>query len=233
MVDLAGRVALVTGASRGIGRAVALAYARAGAHVVIAARTVGALEALDDEIRAGGGAATIMPVDMRALDKLDALGPALAEKFGRLDVFVGNAGVLGPLTPLGHLSAKDFDNAMMVNVQANFRLLRTLDPLLRASDAGRVIFTGSGKGEKATAYWGAYCITKAALKMMMEVYAAETVTTNVRVNLVSPGTTRTAMLDEAFPGGFTGDVKGVEDVVPLFLRLADKGCVAHGEVVRP
>lgn len=233
MVDLSGRVALVTGASRGIGRAVALAYAAAGAHVVMAARTVGALEAVDDEIRAAGGTATIMPVDLRALDKLDALGPALAEKFGRLDIFVANAGMLGTLTPLGHMTARDWDNAMMVNATANFRLIRTLDPLLRASDAGRAIFVGTKLAREARAYWGAYGVTKAALEMLAKIYAAETVTTNLRVNIVEPGTTDTALLREAYPGGMEGKLLSKpEDLVPLFLELAGPDCARHGDIVK-
>ncbi|MBU0859429.1 MAG: SDR family NAD(P)-dependent oxidoreductase [Alphaproteobacteria bacterium] len=232
MVDLSGRVALVTGASRGIGRAVALAYAKAGAHVVLAARTVGALEAVDDEIQAAGGSATIMPVDMRALDKLDALGPALAEKFGRLDIFVGNAGMLGTLTPLGHMTARDWDNVMMVNLTANFRLIRTLDPLLRASDAGRAIFTGTRMVNVPTAYWGAYTVSKAALDMLVKTYAAETATTNVRVNLVDPGTVDTAMLKDAFPGGYAGKTVQPEDLVETYLTLAAPDCAQHGKMLK-
>lgn len=230
MTDLKGRIALVTGASRGIGRAVAEAYAKAGAHVVLTARTVGALEAVDDAIRAAGGAATIMPLDLRALDKIDALGPALAEKFGRLDIFVGNAGMLGTLTPLGHMSAKDWDNVMMVNVTANFRLIRTLDPLLRASDAGRVIITGTRMAEHAAAYWGAYCVSKAALDMLAKTYAAETAKTNMRVNIVDPGTVDTAMLKDAYPGGYQGKTVTAESLTGIYLALAAAECDSHGAV---
>lgn len=233
MKNLEGRVALVTGASRGIGRAVAEAYARAGAHVILTARTVGALEAVDDAIRAAGGTATIMPLDLRALDKIDALGPALAEKFGKLDIFVGNAGMLGPLTPLSHMTAKDWDNVMMVNVAANFRLIRTLDPLLRASDAGRVIFTGSSTYERPKAYWGAYRVSKAAVNMLALTYAAETEKASVRVNIVHPGTVKTQMLTDAYPGGYQGDdAAEIADWVPTFLRLAAPELTAHGETVK-
>lgn len=230
MTDLKGKVALVTGASRGIGRAVAEAYAKAGAHVVLTARTVGALESVDDAIRVAGGQATIMPLDLRALDKIDALGPALAEKFGRLDIFVGNAGMLGTLTPLGHMTAKDWDNVMMVNLTANFRLIRTLDPLLRASSAGRVIFTGTRMAENASAYWGAYCVSKAALDMLAKTYAAETVATNVRVNIVDPGTVDTAMLKDAYPGGYQGKTVTPESLVGTYLSLAAAECDSHGTV---
>ena len=233
MTDLKGRIALVTGASRGIGRLVAEAYARAGAHVILTARTVGALEAADDAIRAAGGTATIMPLDLRALDKVDALGPALAEKFGRLDIFVGNAGMLGPLTPLSHMSAKDWDNVMTVNLAANFRLIRTLDPLLRASDAGRVIFTGSSTYERPRAYWGGYRVSKAALNMLAMTYAAETETTNVRVNIVHPSSMRTQMLTDAYPGGYQGD-DAVDPAawVGTYLALASPAHSGHGQTVK-
>lgn len=233
MTDLSGRIALVTGASRGVGRAVAEAYAKAGAHVILTARTVGALESVDDAIRAAGGAATIVPLDLRALDKIDALGPALAEKFGKLDIFVGNAGILGPLTPLSHMTAKDWDNVMMVNLTANFRLIRTLDPLLRASDAGRAIFTGSSTYERPRAYWGGYRVSKAALNMLAMTYAAETEKTNVRVNIVHPGTMKTQMLTDAYPGGYQGDdAMDVAAWVPTYLRLAAADLTEHGQTVK-
>ncbi len=232
MTALKGRIALVTGASRGIGAAVAQAYAAAGAHVVLIARTSGALEAVDDKIKIAGGSATLMPMDMAKLDNVDRLGPALAERFGRLDVAVGNAAMLGTLTPLPHARAADWDKVMNLNVTANFRLIRTLDPLLRASDAGRLIFTSSGLGQLPLAYWGAYCTSKAALEMMVKVYAAETEKTNLRANLVDPGLVDTAMLREAFPGGYQGQTRKPEDVAPLFLHLADPGCARHGEVVK-
>jgi NAD(P)-dependent dehydrogenase (short-subunit alcohol dehydrogenase family) len=233
MTDLKGRIALVTGASRGIGRAVAEAYAKAGAHVILTARTVGALEAVDDVIRAAGGQATIMPLDLRALDKIDALGPALADKFGKLDIFVGNAGILGPLTPLAHMTAKDWDNVMMVNVAANFRLIRTLDPLLRASDAGRVIFTGSSTYERPKAYWGAYRVSKAAVNMLAMTYAAETEQTKVRVNIVHPGSVKTQMLTDAYPGGYQGgDAAEIAEWVPTYLRLASPSLTEHGQEVK-
>lgn len=232
-IDLSGRVALITGASRGIGRAVALAYAKAGAQLILLARTVGALEALDDEIRGLGGQATLIPQDLTAFDKIDTLGPALAEKFGGLDIFVGNAGMLGTLGPLPHSKAQEWQKVMDVNVNANYRLIRTLDPLLRASDAGRMIFTSSGLARKPFAYWGAYCTSKAALEMMVKTYAAEVGKTNLRVNLVDPGTVDTAMIKEAFPGGYPGALRKPEDVAPLYLELAAPDCRRHGEVVGP
>lgn len=229
-IDLTGRVALVTGASRGIGAAVAKAYARAGAHVILTSRTMGALEEVDDEIQAAGGSATIMPLNMLDLDKIDAMGPALAEKFGRLDIAVGNAGMLGALTPLGHVDAKEWQRVMDLNVNANFRLIRTLDPLLRASDAGRLIMVSSSLAQSPRAYWGAYAVSKAALESLAKVYAAETVTTNMRVNVIDPGATRTAMRAKAYPGEDPAKPKAPEDTVPLFLQLASSTCASHGEV---
>jgi NAD(P)-dependent dehydrogenase (short-subunit alcohol dehydrogenase family) len=230
--DLSGRIALLTGASRGIGAAVARAYAKAGAHVILLARTVGALEALDDEIRGFGGTATLLPQDLRQHDKLDTLGPVIAERFGRLDILVGNAGMLGTLTPLPHMNAKEWQDVFDINVHANFRLIRTLDPLLRASDAGRAVFVTSGMAHKNTAYWGAYCASKAALDIMVKVYAAEVAHTALRVNLLSPGVVDTKMLKSAYPGGYqAGPVKQPEDLAPLFLDLADAACTRHGEVI--
>lgn len=229
---LAGRVALVTGASRGIGAAVALAYARAGAHVVLTARNTRALEGLDDQIRAQGGAATLIPLDLLDHDKIDAMGPALAEKFGRLDIFVGNAGMLGTLAPLGHINAKEWDRVIALNLTANFRLIRTLDPLLRASDAGRVIFVTSGAAEGYRAYWGAYAASKAGLESLARTYKAETDKTNIRVNLVDPGRVRTVMRAEAFPGEDPQTLVTPDHIVQTFLGLASPSCAKHGERVR-
>jgi NAD(P)-dependent dehydrogenase (short-subunit alcohol dehydrogenase family) len=230
-VDLSGRVALITGASRGIGAAVAKAYAKAGAHIVLVARTVGSLEEVDDAIQAGGGKATITPLDMLDLEAVDSLGPALAEKFGRLDIVVGNAGKLGTLGPLAHATAREWEKVINLNLISNFRLIRTLDPLLRASDAGRAIFVTSDVVQMCPAYWGSYTVSKTALEALVKTYAAEVVTTNIRANLVSPGAIDTAMLRKAFPGGYQGEMKQPEDVVPVFLKLASPGCRKHGEIV--
>ena len=197
---LAGRIALVTGASRGIGYATALALAKAGAHVVAVARTVGGLEELDDAIKAAGGAATLVPLDLKDYAGIDRLGLALRERFGRLDVLVGNAGILGPLSPLDHVEAKAWDDVMAVNVTANWRLIHALDRLLRLSDAGRVVFISSGVAARALAYWGPYAVSKAALEALARTYAAETATSNVRVNLFTPGPIRTRMRAQAMPG---------------------------------
>jgi NAD(P)-dependent dehydrogenase (short-subunit alcohol dehydrogenase family) len=197
---LAGRIALVTGASRGIGYATALALAKAGAHIVALARTVGGLEELDDAIKAAGGSATLVPLDLKDYQGIDRLGLALHERFGRLDVLVGNAGILGPLSPLDHVEAMAWDEVMAVNVTANWRLIRSMDRLLKRSDAGRVVLVSSGVAALALAYWGPYAVSKAALEALARTYAAETATTNVRVNLFTPGPIRTRMRAQAFPG---------------------------------
>ena len=230
---LAGRVALITGASRGIGRAVALRLAMEGAHVVLLARTVGALEEVDDEIQAAGGTATLIPQDLARLDELEGIGPSLYTRFGRMDILVANAGLLGVLSPLAHTPTGIWDQTMAVNVHASHRLIRSLDPLLRASDAGRAIFVTSGAGQTPRAYWSIYAVSKAALTMMAKIYAEETIKTNVRVNLVSPGAVRTRMRGEAFPGEDPMTVKTPESVTDLFLELADPECKRHGEILSP
>jgi NAD(P)-dependent dehydrogenase (short-subunit alcohol dehydrogenase family) len=197
---LADRIALVTGASRGIGMATALKLAEAGAHVIAVARTVGGLEELDDAIRAAGGAATLVPLDLKDSPAIDRLGAALNERYRRLDVLVANAAILGVLSPLGHVEPKAWDEAIAVNVTANWRLIRAMDPLLQASDAGRAVFVTSGITSHPRAYWGAYAASKAALEMMTRIYAAETETTRVRVNLFNPGPTRTRLRAQALPG---------------------------------
>lgn len=216
---LANRVAVVTGASRGIGRAVALELARAGAHVVALARTVGGLEELDDAIRAAGGAATLVPVDIKDFDALDRLGAALHERWGKLDVLFANAGVLGPITPIGHVDPTSWDDVMAVNVTANWRLLRSLDPLLRASDAGRAVFLSSGAAHKCLAYWGPYSISKAAVEALARTYAAETASTAVRVTIVNPGPLRTAMRAAAMPGEDPMTLRTPEEIAPKLVPL--------------
>jgi NAD(P)-dependent dehydrogenase (short-subunit alcohol dehydrogenase family) len=199
-LPLTGRIALVTGASRGIGHAAALALAKAGAHVVAVARTVGGLEELDDSIKGAGGSATLVPLDLKDYEGIDRLGLALHERFGRLDALVANAGILGPLSPLGHVEAKAWDEVMAVNVTANWRLICAMDPLLKFSDAGRVVFVSSGVAQLALAYWGPYAVSKAALEVLARTYAAETASTNVRVNVLTPGPVRTRMRAQAMPG---------------------------------
>ena len=228
--SLQGRIAVVTGASRGIGRAAALALIKAGAHVVLLARTQGALEELDDEIRAVGGSATLVPVDLRDYDALDRLGAALHQRWGRLDIVLGNAGLLGDVTPLGHVEPRVWDDVMAVNVTANWRLIRSLDPLLRASDAGRAIFVSSGAAHKCTAYWGPYSVSKAALEALVRTYAAETATTPVKAMLVNPGPLRTAMRHAAVPGEDPMTLRTPEDLAPHFVRLASPDWTETGKI---
>lgn len=227
---LADRIALVTGASRGIGAATALALAREGAHVVAVARTVGGLEELDDRIRAEGGSATLVPLDLRDYEGIDRLGAALHERHGRLDVLVGNAGVLGVLSPLGHIEPKVWEEAIAVNVTANWRLIRSMDPLLRASDAGRAVFISSGAAHKARAYWGVYAVCKAGLEMLARTYAAENDTTPVRVNLVNPGPVRTKMRAAAMPGEDASTLDAPEQVAAEIVKLCVPDFAENGKL---
>jgi NAD(P)-dependent dehydrogenase (short-subunit alcohol dehydrogenase family) len=216
---LAGRIALVTGASRGIGQATALALARAGAHVVAVARTVGALEELDDAIRAAGSTATLVPLDLKDTPGILRLAAALHERYQRLDVLIGNAGILGPLSPLGHVEPKAWDDVLAINVTANWHLIRAMDPLLRASTAGRAVFVTSGIAAHPRAYWGPYAISKAALDALARTYAAETASTRVRVNLFSPGPTRTRMRATAMPGEDPMTLKPPDPVAEQIVAL--------------
>jgi NAD(P)-dependent dehydrogenase (short-subunit alcohol dehydrogenase family) len=230
---LSGRLALVTGASRGIGRAVALELARQGAHVIALARTQGALEKLDDEIRALGGEATLAPCDIKDYDALDRLGGAIFQRWGKLDIFVGNAGILGPITPLSHLDPKQWDDVLAVNVTANWRLIRSLDALLRASDAGRVALMSSGAGNKTqfAPYWGAYAASKAAVDALVRTYAAETVNTSaVKVMAVNPGPLRTRMRASAMPGEDPMTLKTPEDIAPKIAELCAPAWTQTGKL---
>lgn len=233
------RVALITGASRGIGAAVALRYAAEGAHVVLVARTRGGLEDIDDKIRAAQAedgrenrGATLLELDLKDLDQVDMIGPTIAERFGRLDIVVGNAGLLGEMAPMNHIDADVWTEVVDVNLNANWRLIRTTDPLLRASDAGRAIYVTSGAAQGKRPYWGAYAVTKAALEMMVTCWAAETEETNMKVNLLDPGATRTPMRAEAFPGEDPATVKTPEELTDLFVDLAAPDCAHHGEILR-
>lgn len=226
---LFGRIALVTGASRGIGRAVAAAYAQEGAHVVLSARTSGALTELDDEIRALGGTATILRLDLARGDDIDRLGPTLYQRWGKLDILSSIGAVLGPMSPLGHITTRDWDEVLNINLTANWRLIRALDPLLRRSEAGRAIFVTSGAATGKYAYWGPYAVAKAGLETLARTYAHEVQNTAVRVNIVNPGATRTAMRAKAFPGEDPESLPRPEDVAPLFVELAQPSCRANGE----
>jgi NAD(P)-dependent dehydrogenase (short-subunit alcohol dehydrogenase family) len=216
---LADRIALITGASRGIGRATAVALAAAGAHVVAVARTVGGLEELDDAVRAVGASATLVPLDLKDAPGIARLASALHERYRRIDVLIGNAGILGPLSPLDHVEPKAWDEVMAVNVTANWQLIRALDPLLKLSTAARVVFLTSGIVAHPRAYWGPYAISKAALEVLALTYAAETASTHVRVNLFNPGPTRTRMRATAMPGEDPAALKTPESVAERILEL--------------
>ena len=231
------RIVLVTGASRGVGRAAALAFARAGAHVIALARTQGALEELDDEIRAlkpdEESPATLVPLDVRDFPALDRLGEAIYRRWGRLDALVGNAGVLGLLTPLHHLEPKEWDDVLAVNVTANLRLIRSLDPLLRRSAAGRAAFITSGVASRADMrpYWGPYATSKAALDALVRTYAAETLnTSNVRVMLVNPGPLRTQMRAKAMPGEDPMSLRTPEELAPKIVAICSPEWTETGKL---
>ena len=229
---LKGRIALITGASRGLGAAAAVAFAREGAHCVLVARTVGGLEAVDDQIKAlGSEGATLVPLDVTDGPGIDRLGAALYERFGRLDVLLGNAGLLGVLSPIGHIDPQTFERVMAVNVTANWRLIRSLDPLLQRSDAGRAIFVTSGISRRVIPYWSLYATSKAALDMMVATYAAECTHTKVRVNLYNPGPTRTGMRAQAFPGEDPASLPPPEARAEGLIRLALPSCTMNGEWV--
>ncbi len=233
-------MALVTGASRGIGAAVARGLAAQGAHLILVARTSGALEELDDLIKSDAHQlgqldrppSTLVPMDLKDGDAIDRLGAALFERFGRLDILIANAGVLGPTSPLGHINPRQWDEVMSINLTANWRLIRALDPLLRRSEAGRGIFVTSGAASNIRAYWGPYAVSKAALDALVKTYAAELDGTTVKVNLLSPGATRTGMRAGAFPGEDPKTLPTPEMLVPAFLALCHPDSYRHGEIIR-
>ena len=225
------RIALITGASRGIGRAVAEKFAQEGAHVLLLARTRKGLEEADDRIRAAGGKATLIPVDLADGKTIDALGPSLYERFGRLDVLVGNAAILGRLSPLTHIPSELWEKSFAVNVTANWRLIRTLDPLLRRSEAGRVIFVTSSVARSGRAYWAPYAVTKAALEALAMTYANETSDSAIKVNLIDPGATATSMRAEAYPGEDQATLPSPEKVAEAFVPLAMPEFTDTGQIV--
>jgi NAD(P)-dependent dehydrogenase (short-subunit alcohol dehydrogenase family) len=229
--SLEGRIALVTGASRGIGRASAIALAKAGAHVILVARTVGGLEETDDEIQKAGGSATLVPLNLRDFDAIDRLGASIYERWGKLDAFLGNAGVLGQLTPLAHLEPKTFQEVLEVNVTANWRMIRSLDPLLRLSDAGRVLFVTSGAARKHVAFWGGYAMSKSALEILALTYAVECEPTNIKVNLINPGPMRTLMRKKAMPGENPEDLVKPEEMAFKVVEMLSPGYMLNETII--
>lgn len=218
--DLSGRIALVTGASRGIGYQIAKQMAAAGAHVIAVARTVGGLEDLDDEIKAAGGQATLVPLDLTDMGGIDRLGGAINERWGKLDILVANAGVLGVIAPIGHVEAKVFEKVMAVNVTSTWRMIRSVDPLLRKSDAGRAILLSSGVAHSARAFWAPYAASKAAVEVLGRSWADETRNMPLRVNCVNPGATRTAMRAQAMPGENPDTLPTPAEIAAKILPLA-------------
>ena len=228
---LADKIALITGASRGIGAAVAVRFAGEGAHLVLAARTVGGLEEVDDAVRAVGGSATLVPVDLRDFTKIDELAAKLFDRWGRLDILVGNAAEFGVFSPLGHIDPGTWTEVVDLNLTANWRLIRAMDPLLRAAPAGRAIFVTSGVARGVFPYWGAYAVSKAGLEMLVKIYAGEIAKTRVRVNLIDPGIVRTRLRARAFPGEDPGRLPSPKSVADAFLALALPEYTRNGEVV--
>ncbi|CDK98717.1 putative oxoacyl-(acyl carrier protein) reductase [Magnetospirillum gryphiswaldense MSR-1 v2] len=231
---LQGRVALVTGASRGIGRAVAKRFAAEGAEVICVARTQGALEELDDEIANAGGKAVLCPLNLREFDKIDQVAAALYQRFGRLDILVGNAGDIGGgLAPIGHVDQKHFQEAFDVNVTANYRLIRAFAPLLKASDHGRAVFVTSDVAQANMPYWGVYAAGKAALESIVLTWAAEIANiSNIKANLIDPGAVATRMRTIAFPGEDAATLAQPDDVAGAFVDLAEVACQHHGQIIR-
>jgi NAD(P)-dependent dehydrogenase (short-subunit alcohol dehydrogenase family) len=227
---LTGKIALVTGASRGLGRAIALHLAREGAHVIATARTQGGLEELDDDIKKIGGTATLVPMDIKDFDAIDRLGASIFERWKKLDILIGNAGTLGKLTPMPHLDPKSWDDTVAINLTANYRLIRSLDVLLRAAENGRAVFVTSGQAQKCFPYWGPYSITKAALEAMVRTYAAEVATTHLRVNCFSPGPVRTRMRATAMPGEDPQTLPTADEVTAQIIPMCQTSFSDNGGV---
>ncbi len=225
------RVAFVTGASRGIGAAVALALARTGTHVVLTARNQGGLEETDDAIRSAGGTATLLPLDLADGAQLDSVGPSLLERFGRLDVLVHAAAALGVLTPAPHILPRDFTAATGANWEASWRLIRTCGPLLLAAGAGRAVFLTDSLVDRPRAYWGLYGATKAAMQHLALSWAEEVANTRCRVNLFDPGPTATRLRKEAMPGENPATLRRPEDVAPAIASLCTPAETRNGQII--
>lgn len=229
-IDLKGRIALVTGASRGIGYFTALELAKAGAHIIANARTVGGLEELDDAIKAAGGSATLVPFDLADMEAIDRLGASIYERWGKLDILVANAGILGVISPLAHIEAKVFEKVMTTNVTSMWRLIRSLEPLLTRSDAGRALLLSSGVASSPRAFWGAYAMSKAAVETMGRIWAEEMAHTPLKINLVNPGATRTAMRAQAVPGEDPQTLPHPSEVAQKMLFLASPEMTESGRL---
>lgn len=230
--SLEGKIALVTGATRGIGAGVTLALARAGAHIIMVGRTTGALEEMDDAVQELGAETTLVPMNLTDYEAIDRLGAHVAATWGKLDILIGNAGILGPISPMGHIPPKEWDSLMAVNVTANYRLIRSFDSLLKAADAGRATFVTSTVAEDCRAYWGGYATTKAALNCMVKTYALEVANnTNVKANIINPGPIRTSMRAAAMPGEDPETLDTPHDIAPLFVKISSPDFQANGEII--
>lgn len=225
------KIALITGASRGIGAAVALELARVGMHVVLTARTEGGLTDVDDAIRAEGGTATLLPLDLLDGAGLDMIGPSIFDRFGRLDVLVHSAGALGKLTPVAHILPADWNSVVGVNLSAAWRLIRSCDPVLRAAPAGRAVFLTTHRATEPRAYWGAYGATKAALDHLVLTWAHEVATETLRVNLADPGAVAGRIRTEAFPGENPDTLAKPADVAPAIAALCAEAETRHGQII--
>ena len=226
---LDGQIALVTGASRGIGFSMARDLAAQGAHVIAVARTIGGLEELDDAIQAAGGTATLTPMDLRDGDGIDQVGAAIAERWGKLDILVGNAGMLGYLGPVPHLDPDVWDDVMALNVTANYRLIRSLDALLQAAGNARALFLTSTVGNEPRAYWGGYAASKAALESLVLSWAIEVEKSGMKINLLNPGGTATAMRAKAMPGEDPSTLPTADDVAAKAVRMLMPDWPGHGQ----
>lgn len=229
-IDLTGKIALVTGASRGIGYFTALELAKAGAHVIACARTVGGLEDLDDAIKAAGGSATLVPFDLADMDAIDRLGGSIFERWGKLDILVANAGVLGVISPIGHVEAKTFEKVMNINVNATWRLIRSVDPLLTRAEAGRAVILSSAAAHKCRPFWGPYSASKAAVEALARTWAGESQSTPLRITSVDPGATRTAMRAQAVPGEDPASLPHPSEVAKAILPLTGPDVTETGKL---
>ncbi|BBK31683.1 NAD(P)-dependent dehydrogenase (short-subunit alcohol dehydrogenase family) [Stella humosa] len=221
----------MTGASRGLGAAAAVAIAAEGAHLILVARTVGGLEETDDAVRRAGGSATLVPLDLKEGERIDQLGAALHSRFGKLDMLVAAAGALGTLTPVGHIRPEHWADVMAVNLTANWRLIRSLDPLLRLSDAGRAVFVSCPEATGRDAYWAGYAVSKGGLETLVRLYAAELANTRVRANIFDPGAMRTGLRAAAFPGEDPTMVPSPDDAANAMLPMLMAAYPHQGERV--
>ena len=234
MGRLVGKLALITGASRGLGAAVAERYAQEGADLILVARTTKDLESVDDKVKAYGVKSTLVPLDLQEFVKIDELASSIWKRFQRLDILVANAGVLGTLAPIGHIPPDIWDGTIAVNLTANWRLIRAFDPMLKKSEAGRAIFVSSGITQRVAPYWSAYAVSKVALEMMVKIYASEVINTNpsLKINLVDPGIVRTRMRAAAAPGEDPMSIPAPEEITDVFVKLAVDDCTHHGDIVK-